>query len=110
MADATRGEDLVARIGGDEFAWLMPETSDDSAREAVERLRTKIASRPFGNVGMVTFSAGISSISGTDDTETLVREADAALYAAKQAGRDTAVVHRTARPENPAAATSLIAS
>jgi diguanylate cyclase (GGDEF)-like protein len=88
-----RGSDLVARIGGEEFAWLLPDSPAVGARDAAERMRRHVAARPFPQVGPVGFSAGIADVAlaGCDAAE-LVRVADAALYRAKRGGRDATVV------------------
>ena len=84
-----RGSDTVARVGGEEFAWLLPDTQALGARDAAERARRIVSSEPFPVVGIVTCSAGVSDIriAGCDAVQ-LVRRADGALYAAKRAGRD----------------------
>jgi len=96
LAEAVRVEDTVARLGGDEFAVILSELADESdAVEAVEAVGRILAAirEPFemadGN-GMVTTSIGISVYPGDGDSVTdLVRNADAAMYEAKNAGRNT---------------------
>ena len=88
-----RTTDIVARYGGEEFMVLMPDTSADEALRAAERIRKRIASHPVVDGARsvdITISLGISGRQGTGgtDAETLVRLADEALYAAKQAGRN----------------------
>jgi diguanylate cyclase (GGDEF)-like protein/PAS domain S-box-containing protein len=78
---AVRVTDFVARYGGEEFAVLLPGCPPDSAYEVVERLR---ALTPMGQ----TCSAGIAVWNGEESTDEVVSRADAALYAAKRAGRD----------------------
>jgi diguanylate cyclase (GGDEF)-like protein len=87
-ANARHGE-LVARIGGEEFAWLMPETDEPGAQSAAERVRSAIESSPFEHVGTVTLSAGVSSSDDAPDADTLFGNADRALYWAKDNGRNT---------------------
>jgi diguanylate cyclase (GGDEF)-like protein len=84
-----RREDIVARVGGEEFAWLLPEADLDAAMEAAERLRRRIAGEPFPIVGRVTASIGVATLGAGPDE--LVRDADRALYRAKDAGRDLCV-------------------
>jgi diguanylate cyclase (GGDEF)-like protein len=86
-AHAREGE-LVARIGGDEFAWLMPETDPHGALAAAERVRTCIAKGSFENAEALTLSAGVCSSQTAIDADTLVRDADRALYWAKDSGRN----------------------
>lgn len=88
--------DRVARIGGEEFAILLMETDRIEALIAAERLvstmRSKKISLPDGKVLSVTLSAGVAMFPlQANDSETLVKAADEALYVAKRAGRDRAV-------------------
>ena len=90
-----RSSDVIARIGGDEFAMLLPETDGDQAGMVADRLRQTIAQRPFafGDTHiMITVSTGIVeatlSMSGI---EAMMRLADKALDQAKSAGRDQVV-------------------
>jgi diguanylate cyclase (GGDEF)-like protein/PAS domain S-box-containing protein len=82
-----RGE-LVARLGGEEFAWILPEVDATQARVAVERARAAIAGIAVEGVIGVTCSAGICDLALAGDTDQLQRQADRALYRAKHAGRD----------------------
>ncbi len=86
QASARRG-DLPARIGGEELAWLLPDTGLAAARDAAERLRRAIRDIPIPPVGTVTASIGVAEM-GPGGPDDLVRRADAALYRAKEAGRD----------------------
>ena len=91
---ATRGGELVARTGGEEFAWLMPEISLDGAYTAAERARCAIESAPFARVGMLTVSVGVCSNEHTDETAPqMFHAADRALYAAKDRGRNRTCTH-----------------
>ena len=58
LSTQARSGELVARIGGEEFAWLLPETTDRGARAAAERIRVAIESEPFQGAGTVTASVG----------------------------------------------------
>jgi diguanylate cyclase (GGDEF)-like protein/PAS domain S-box-containing protein len=86
-----RTGDLVARVGGEEFAWLLPETDAASALMVAERAREAIEDEPFELAGTVTISAGVSSLRESGDAESLLKFADIALYGAKEAGRNTTV-------------------
>jgi diguanylate cyclase (GGDEF)-like protein len=86
-----RGSDVVARVGGEEFAWMLPETDGRSAMVAAERARALIADAPFLGVGRLTTSVGICSLEDASDAQELYRDADLALYWAKAAGRNTVV-------------------
>ncbi|MEM7652223.1 MAG: diguanylate cyclase, partial [Pseudomonadota bacterium] len=92
-----RGFDLSARLGGEEFIVVMPETGLDMATTVAERLRAKIAGQPFTVSAEVrqlpiTISIGISCVIGEGDTpDALIERADRALYAAKNTGRNRVV-------------------
>ncbi|HMN98220.1 MAG TPA: GGDEF domain-containing protein [Miltoncostaeaceae bacterium] len=88
---SARSGDLPARIGGEELAWLLPDSGVAAARDAAERLRRAIRDIPIPPVGTVTASLGVAEL-GPGGPDDLVRRADAALYRAKEAGRDACVV------------------
>ncbi|UTI65117.1 diguanylate cyclase [Paraconexibacter antarcticus] len=88
LAAEARGGEVVARVGGEEFAWLLPETDALGAFAAAERARRAVAALDFGPIGTVTVSAGVSSLEDSGDGELLVQCADRALYWAKDAGRN----------------------
>lgn len=112
VADAvrasTRDTDLPARLSGDEFAVLLPETEPDAALRIAERIRAGVAAfqAPLesGSVG-TTVSIGLVSAQGADLPELprFMRVADEALYRAKAAGRNAIAV--APGPGTPAAAT-----
>jgi diguanylate cyclase (GGDEF)-like protein len=91
LADACRSHELVARLGGEEFAVLLPAASADAAFAATERLRAAVAAAyPRGL--RVSASAGCASARGREvDPTELMRRADHALYRAKHAGRDRTI-------------------
>ena len=92
MRDHARRVDVVGRVGGEEFAWLMPETAAAGALEAAERLRRAIAATLVADGARLTASLGVAERApGDADAEALFRRADAALFAAKRAGRDRVV-------------------
>jgi len=80
-----RGSDTLVRFGGEEFLVLLPETGQAEAAAVVERLR---AATPRGQ----TCSAGIAVWDGVADVDGLISAADAALYRAKEGGRDRLVL------------------
>jgi diguanylate cyclase (GGDEF)-like protein/PAS domain S-box-containing protein len=82
--DALRGEDTILRFGGEEFLVILPNCAPEDAAEIVERLR---AATPDGQ----TCSAGLAQWRAGESVDDLVGRADAALYEAKDAGRDRLV-------------------
>jgi diguanylate cyclase (GGDEF)-like protein len=83
-----RPEDLPFRIGGDEFALLLPETDIEGAEVAAEVLRQRVQA----DIGGVTTSIGLATYAvDAPDAETLLSVADAALYQAKHQGRNRVV-------------------
>ena len=84
---------MVARIGGDEFAWLLPETDGLGAFAAAERARHEVAGSRFTEIGALTLSAGVCDLSFAERAEDLVRLADSALYWAKAQGRDVTYLY-----------------
>jgi diguanylate cyclase (GGDEF)-like protein len=88
-----RPADTLARIGGEEFALLLPETSQLEALLVAERLRAAIARDPLLGERRITISAGIASFpSDAKTAEELQVRADAALYWAKRNGKDICAV------------------
>jgi diguanylate cyclase (GGDEF)-like protein len=90
-ARSLRRGDLLARLGGEEFGILMPNTTVAQATEAVERLRAGLAAIEFDGIAPLTLTAsfGIAVVEGEEDgLDQALARADLALYAAKQEGRD----------------------
>jgi len=88
-----RSEDVLARIGGDEFALLLPETDDVDARAVLERAREELERVPLVDGIRVRISAGICELARAGDAETLMRLADGALYWSKEHGRNVTAVY-----------------
>ena len=92
LIENSRSADYVARIGGEEFAVLMPETDVDAAYHLADRLRANIAKHKIiyeNKVIQITVSMGLSHLSEEDkDIETIVKRSDDALYEAKENGRN----------------------
>ena len=88
--------DVLARIGGDEFALLLPETTVEQAHSAAERIRLAVEELPIESADVhvsMTVSAGVAGLSGDDEKiDNLLRRADKALYQAKETGRNRTVV------------------
>ena len=98
-----RPVDFAARIGGEEFALILPQTSLPGAISAVERLREAIANTKFKHDGralsQVTVSLGLVELEKGVNPGQLLARADVALYAAKQSGRNRTEWPRHARLE-----------
>jgi diguanylate cyclase (GGDEF)-like protein len=102
----TRSHDIAARMGGDEFAVLLPKIDEAYARAVAERIIRQVAAIPVPENLAVTTSAGITLISvATPDAETVLKRADVALYAAKGAGKNRTQYYEdlaAASPPEPA--------
>ena len=88
----SRDVDVVARIGGEEFAVLLPNTDGGAADDFTQRIRRALAVADASGLPIVRLSAGVASATAPDDIGPLMQRADTALYAAKRAGRDRTVV------------------
>jgi diguanylate cyclase (GGDEF)-like protein len=93
LSSTFRQVDVVARLGGEEFAVLLPSSTLAGAAAVAERLRELVASQPVVCEGVpiaYTVSAGIAAIDEGEavDLDTLIKRADRALYAAKANGRN----------------------
>jgi diguanylate cyclase (GGDEF)-like protein len=90
-----RGGDVVARMGGEEFAVLLPETDRTGALEMAERLRAAVEGLRLEGLPLaLTVSAGVSEVlPGETLVDGALSRADLALYAAKRAGRNRAVLY-----------------
>ncbi|MCB0880784.1 MAG: diguanylate cyclase [Thermoleophilia bacterium] len=93
LSGTARRSELVARVGGEEFAWLMPETGADTALGAVERARALMGAEAAWGDEHQTLSAGVCDLARARDGDELFRHADAALYWAKANGRNQACVY-----------------
>lgn len=87
-----REVDMLARYGGEEFVMMIPEADQEAAYSLSERLRHNFSKIKFDNLPQITISLGIATypFDGTE-LEDLIKKADAAMYAAKQAGRNKVV-------------------
>jgi diguanylate cyclase len=90
-----RSTDFIARIGGEEFVVLLPETTGAQAKKVIDGLRDNVAKLPFhfsNQPVTITFSAGLASIRNGDNEDTLFERADRTLYKAKNAGRNQVMI------------------
>ncbi len=93
-----RGNDVIARFGGEEFAVIMPETNSFDALVSAERLKNEVKAEMFndekGNSFGITISIGISEFNKEDTrADMIIERADKALYVAKDNGRDQIVIY-----------------
>jgi diguanylate cyclase (GGDEF)-like protein/PAS domain S-box-containing protein len=87
LRDITRASELFARVGGEEFAWIL-NADGPEAFAAAERARHAIIDTPFQHVGAVTMSVGVCDLTPAIDVQELYERADQALYLAKGRGRN----------------------
>ncbi|WP_217924875.1 diguanylate cyclase [Miltoncostaea oceani] len=92
LRSVVRAGEVVARVGGEEFGWILPGTDAQTAVGAAERARAAI-SEEIEDVGVVNASAGVCDLGSATDVDHLLELADGALYWAKAHGRDTAVMY-----------------
>ena len=86
-----RPTDTLARYGGEEFLILLPNTLEEEATEVLKRVQRELTRRYFlhnNEKVLITFSAGVAQRRPDEDQTALVARADAAMYRAKQAGRN----------------------
>ncbi len=88
LRELVREGELLARVGGEEFAWILPDADGLGAFAAAERARDAVGATPFPQVGTLTLSAGVCELAAAGSAQHLYRLADQALYRAKQHGRD----------------------
>lgn len=91
VSHQVREADILARWGGEEFVLLLRETMCDQAYVVCEKIRQRIESHMFAEVGNITCSIGMSEIDATDTLESGIERADRALYEAKRSGRNQTV-------------------
>lgn len=103
MRERVRTTDIVARLSGDEFAILMPQTATEGALQLGEDLRAQVAesARPTPEAEPVTISVGITMFGGMGDVgaEAVLVAADQAMYRAKEEGRNQIALFRD--PDEP---------
>ncbi|HEY0846614.1 MAG TPA: GGDEF domain-containing protein [Noviherbaspirillum sp.] len=96
-----RTTDAIGRLGGEEFAIILPATTRANGEESIERLRQAIVSHDWESIApdlKVSFSAGIAEYLPGDSVQSINKRADQALYRAKDAGRNRIVTDDTGQP------------
>jgi two-component system, cell cycle response regulator len=105
LKHTARTQDVICRIGGEEFLVLCPDSDSGAAGQCAERLRHAAGSMriPIGNVSLqVTISIGVAAMdSSMCGPESMIKAADQAVYAAKHAGRNRTSVYRPLPAERP---------
>ena len=94
LRDTVRELDVPARLGGEEFAVVLPNTNLDGAVRLAERIRVAIAEAAIvvgGSRIPLTVSLGVAAYANSDTVEDLMHQADRCLYAAKEAGKNVVV-------------------
>ena len=91
IKDVVRTADIACRVGGDEFAVILPESSIEDADQLYRRLLNAVSSRPMGQAGKLYISAGVAELRAEDDPVSFFQRADEALYRAKEAGKGRVV-------------------
>jgi diguanylate cyclase (GGDEF)-like protein len=86
-----RGADIPCRVGGDEFAVILPESSLEDTERFFQRLQLAIQGQPIGRIPNLQVSAGMAELGRDDDATSLFRRVDQALYGAKRAGKGRVV-------------------
>ena len=91
VRSVVRSADVACRIGGDEFAVIMPESGVDDARGLSQRLQATVSARSIAQAGRLEISAGVAELIQSDDAAAFFERADEALYRAKEAGKGRVV-------------------
>jgi diguanylate cyclase (GGDEF)-like protein len=82
-----RSADIPCRVGGDEFAVIVPEVEVGQARQLVGRIQRAVSSQPIARAGRVRVSAGVADLQPNDSPTSMFERSDKSLYAAKHAGK-----------------------
>ena len=91
VREVVRAADIPCRVGGDEFAVILPEAGIEHAEQLFGRLQTAVSGRPIGQAGRLRLSAGVAEFAAEDDSISFFQRADDALYRAKEAGKGRSV-------------------
>jgi diguanylate cyclase (GGDEF)-like protein len=87
VREVVRTADIPCRVGGDEFAVVLPEAGFEQAEQLFARIQSAISGRPIGQAGRLKVSAGLAELLAEDDSISFFERADEALYRAKEAGK-----------------------
>jgi diguanylate cyclase (GGDEF)-like protein len=101
VREVVRSADIACRVGGDEFAVILPESKLGDADQLYARLQKAVSTRPVGQAGPLTISAGVAELQPDDDAIAFFQRADHALYGAKEAGKGQVVAASLLHPQPP---------
>jgi diguanylate cyclase (GGDEF)-like protein len=87
IRQVVRSADIPCRVGGDEFAVIVPEVEGGQAQQLVGRIQRAVSSQPIARAGRVRVSAGVADLQPNDSPTTLFERGDESLYSAKHAGK-----------------------
>jgi diguanylate cyclase (GGDEF)-like protein len=87
IRQVVRSADIPCRVGGDEFAVIVPEVEVGQARQLVGRIQRAVSSQPIARAGRVRVSAGVADLQPNDSPTTMFERGDESLYATKHAGK-----------------------
>jgi diguanylate cyclase (GGDEF)-like protein len=87
IRQVVRSADIPCRVGGDEFAVIVPEVEVGQARQLVGRIQRAVSAQPIARAGRVRVSAGVSDLQPNDSPTSLFERGDESLYSAKHAGK-----------------------
>jgi len=87
IRQVVRSADIPCRVGGDEFAVIVPEVEGGQAQQLVGRIQRAVSAQPIARAGRVRVSAGVADIQPSDSSTSLFERGDESLYAAKHAGK-----------------------
>ena len=87
IGSVVRAVDVACRVGGDEFAVIVPESSALDAEQLAARIQEAVSARPITDAGVITFSAGVAELGEREDAQGFFERADQALYRAKESAR-----------------------
>jgi diguanylate cyclase (GGDEF)-like protein len=100
VKDVVRSADVACRVGGDEFSVILPESTTGDADQLYHRLLGAVSSRPVGQAGRLSISAGMAELREDDNPTAFFERADEALYRAKERGKGQVISHEA--PLEPA--------
>ena len=95
VGEVVRSADIACRVGGDEFAVILPESALVDGDQLYRRIDHAVAARPIADAGTLRLSAGVAELRAEDDPVSFFQRADDALYRAKEGGKGRVVAARS---------------